>query len=163
MSKLSPIESKMNAANGMIPGCRQAQVVEAVVIDGKVVRLLEIIWGKGVRQERRQLARSARLGVSAQKNRTGEPMRSEKKSWQRATLPPPSEAVPSPRRVLTSVFGMGTGIALAPWSPGKKDCIEHTGRNESLTMMPLPVPPPCGFGTVGEQANDQASRLISSG
>ncbi len=128
----------------------------------KLSELLGIIWEKGVRQERRQRARSAYAGARAQKtapaNRCG-----RKKSWQRATLPPPSEAVPSPRRVLTSVFGMGTGIALAPWSPGKKDCIEHTGRNESLTMMPLPVPPPCGFGTVGEQANDQASRLISSG
>jgi hypothetical protein len=45
---------------------------------------------------------------------------SVKKSWQRATLPPPSEAVPSPQRVLTSVFGKGTGITLAPWPPGKK-------------------------------------------
>ena len=44
----------------------------------------------------------------------------EEKFRQRATLPPPSEAVPSPLRVLTSVFGMETGIALAPWSPEKK-------------------------------------------
>ena len=48
-----------------------------------------------------------------------------KKSWQRATLPPPSEAVPSPQRVLTSVFGMGTGMTLALWSPGKKGCIRY--------------------------------------
>ena len=150
-------------ANGKIPGCRQAQVEETVVIDRKVVRVVGKNRGKGIaagappagaeRSSRRVGTKKPHRGTGAVK----------KKSWQRATLPPPSEAVPSPRRVLTSVFGMGTGIALAPWSPGKKDCIEHTGRNESLTMMPLPVPPPCGFGTVGEQANDQASRLISSG
>lgn len=30
---------------------------------------------------------------------------------------PVSRAVPSARRGLTTVFGMGTGVALAPWPP----------------------------------------------
>ena len=53
-----------------------------------------------------------------------------KKIWRRATLPPPSEAVPSPRRVLTSVFGMGTGMAPAPWPPEKRG-IRYRPRSES--------------------------------
>ena len=53
-----------------------------------------------------------------------------KKIWRRATLPPPSEAVPSPRRVLTSVFGMGTGMAPAPWPP-EKGSIRYRLRSES--------------------------------
>lgn len=44
----------------------------------KLSELLGIIWEKGVRQERRQRARSAYAAASAQKNRTGEPMRSKK-------------------------------------------------------------------------------------
>ena len=32
-----------------------------------------------------------------------------------------SHAVPSAQRGLTAVFGMGTGVALSLWSPGKID------------------------------------------
>ena len=39
--------------------------------------------------------------------------RRNKKSHRRATLPPKKLAVPSPKQGLTSVFGMGTGVALA--------------------------------------------------
>ena len=39
------------------------------------------------------------------------------KSWQRPTLPQ-SSAVPSALESLTSVFGMGTGVASPPLSPG---------------------------------------------
>src|SRR5690606_33310467 len=40
-------------------------------------------------------------------------------SHRRATLPPKKWAVPSPKRGLTSVFGMGTGVTPALWTVGK--------------------------------------------
>ena len=45
--------------------------------------------------------------------------RRPKRSHRRATLPPKKWAVPSPKRGLTSVFGMGTGVAPALWTVGK--------------------------------------------
>ncbi len=42
-----------------------------------------------------------------------------KRSHRRATLPHKKCAVPSPKRGLTSVFGMGTGVAPALWTVGK--------------------------------------------
>ena len=39
---------------------------------------------------------------------------------QRATLPRANPAVPSPMRLFTSVFGMGTGVASSLWPPEKQ-------------------------------------------
>ena len=39
---------------------------------------------------------------------------------QRATLPRANPAVPSPMRLFTSVFGMGTGVASSLWPPKKQ-------------------------------------------
>ena len=49
----------------------------------------------------------------------------KKKDWRRATFPRAS-AVSSPLGPLTSVFGMGTGVASPPWPPVKR---ESTGRD----------------------------------
>ena len=84
-----------------------------------------------------------------------------KKSWQRATLPPPSEAVPSPQRVLTSVFGMGTGMTLAPWPPGKKGAQDTW--NQKTIHEKVRRLRPAEAGRNRGQINGQASRLISSG
>ncbi len=53
-----------------------------------------------------------------------------RKSHRRATLPPGNPAVPSPRQGLTSVFGMGTGVAPALWTVGKP--IQITGSTASF-------------------------------
>ena len=42
------------------------------------------------------------------------------KTRQRATLPPANLAVPSPMRLFTSVFGMGTGVTSSLWPPEKQ-------------------------------------------
>ena len=43
----------------------------------------------------------------------------QKKSWRRPTLARAGPALPSAMEPLTSVFGMGTGMAAPPWSPAK--------------------------------------------
>ena len=54
---------------------------------------------------------------------------------------PVSRAVPSARRGLTTVFGMGTGVALAPLPPAKS--------------WPLPTEKPCGVGDSRTKSGNQ--------
>ena len=65
------------------------------------------------------------------------------RSHRRATLPPGNPAVPSPMRGLTSVFGMGTGVAPAPWTVGKLLVFDHRtafrAKRCSAPSLPAPV------------------------
>ena len=56
-----------------------------------------------------------------------------KKSWRRPTLARPGDALPSAMEPLTSVFGMGTGMAAPPWPPAKGRGAGDEGREERHT------------------------------
>ena len=67
-----------------------------------------------------------------------EPPWGKEKTWQRPTLPPPDEAVPSARKGLTSVFGMGTGVSPSLWSPGSSSsrcCARRLPGKRCLTAL----------------------------
>jgi hypothetical protein len=80
-----------------------------------------------------------------------------RESHRRATLPPGSPAVPSPRQGLTSVFGMGTGVAPAPWTVGKLITGGHRLPNIFLGPRSMRRAPRA------RRASGQASRAISTG
>jgi hypothetical protein len=107
-------------------------------------------------------------------------------SRQRATLPRPTAAVPSPLRPFTSVFGMGTGVTSSPWSPGKNTCPlpmvrcpshhvgatgdgqlatnqQHTEKGKQLRSLALP--PTAAARECGRRSTNkgQASRRIRTG
>ena len=65
----------------------------------------------GQRSKRKRRPKSSSLNESSGAFR--------KRSHRRATLPHKKCAVPSPKQGLTSVFGMGTGVAPALWTVGK--------------------------------------------
>jgi len=59
-----------------------------------------------------------------------------KGSHRRATLPRKKCAVPSPMWGLTSVFGMGTGVAPTPRTVGKTACWLQSARLVESTALP---------------------------
>ena len=56
---------------------------------------------------------------TSRRNRITPKLTKQKKSRQRPTLARASPALPSAMERLTSVFGMGTGMAASPWPPAK--------------------------------------------
>ena len=114
----TPLSSRFRNARSICWGVRSEQrglgtirVGMGVGIGGMAIPLLgtELSLDHQFRQRKRKTA-----PLPAYEER-----RRPERSHSRATLPPMKPAVPSPKRGLTSVFGMGTGVAPALWRVGK--------------------------------------------
>ncbi len=111
-------------------------------------------WGRGLRGPARSADRT-QTKKAADVIRHRPPVKIIR---QRATLPQPSAAVPSPLRVFTSVFGMGTGVSLSLWPPEKSVRIPSGG-----ILFGIETLLESQFHRESEKNNDQDSRRISTG